>query len=154
MKGHDFLRLLLPGCSTIIIRAVLENVEKVKANGGKRAIPFVCTLEEYPLLESQLHGLNAQGYGIYFVPNCCQTISEATAVFDHCVESDELSLEQQEENFRKFPLKPTFLIRTKRAFMDTLVCGNLATLACIAPFRRACASVSQGIQALLQSTTA
>lgn len=110
MKPLEFLMLVLISTAIIHIRAIYE-----KAGEKKRAIPFECSFEDYPKLEPQLRALNEQGFGICFGVNGCVKDDEAKFANAQFVESDTLSLEEQAENLRRFPLKPSLVVQTRKS---------------------------------------
>ena len=147
MKTIEFLRQVLVSTAIIHIRAIYE-----KAGEKKRAIPFECSFEDYPKLEPQLRALNEQGFGIFFSVNGCVRDSEAKFANAQFVESDSLSLEEQAENLRRFPLKPSIVVRTRKSLHAYWVLREGGDISLFRPLQTALCKHFSGDPALVNES--
>ena len=147
MKSLDFLRLVLVSTAIIRIRAIYE-----KAGEKKRAIPFDCSIEDYPKLEPRLRALNEQGAGIFFGVNGCAKDDEAKFCNAQFVESDSLSLEEQAENLRRFPLKPSAVVKTRKSLHAYWVLREGGDISLFRPIQTALCKHFSGDPALVNES--
>lgn len=147
MKPWKILMLVLISTNIIHIRAIYE-----KAGEKKRAVPFDCSIEDYPKLEPQLRALNEQGYGIFFGVNGCVRDDEAVAINAQFVESDSLSLEEQAENLRRFPLKPSLIARARKSLHAYWLLYEGGNISLFRPIQKALCKYFSGDPALVNES--
>ena len=77
---------------------------------------FSCKLSDLKPKLADFRTYNLDGYGVFFVPNGYghkdKDVKTARVQF---IESDDLTIEEQYKQIEAFPLKPTFLIQTKKS---------------------------------------
>lgn len=73
-------------------------------------------VNEYGKYADELQKLNEQGYGVFFVVNGGGTKDdEISKIFAQFMENDDMDFEEQWEMINAFPLKPSFVVQTRKS---------------------------------------
>jgi P4 family phage/plasmid primase-like protien len=106
----EFLSCFYSEDETVFIRLFAD--KKDKDLPAQEFFPRLNKIDEFI---PKLKVLNNQGYGVFFSVNGERVDKDVTKIRAQFFECDDISIEQQLENIKTFPLQPSIIVRTRKS---------------------------------------